>query len=256
METRAYHRLSKNEQVNWYYLSRQYGLKKLFSKFLTIKNKRILDIGCGTGGTTNFLFQFGEVTGLESSDLAIKLINQNYPHLNIIQGNIIDIKSKFENSCFDLCSIFSVLYHKGVSDPSLVLKDVYLKLNKGGFIFWQEPAYPIFRREMDDDVHGNKRFYPSEMCRFIKEAGFKIQFKTHLTFWIFPIALLIVIVYKFKKKKYQKNEQYHSPDLKNPHPFVNKILYIFACFEWWISINLFRLPAGVSYFIVAQKTSE
>lgn len=259
MKDSAYYRLSQQEQINWYYLSRRKGLEGIIKKIISPSGKhlKIADVGCGPGGTTNFLTQFGEVTALEYSEIAINLAKQNYPHLNIIQGSLQEINKAFQNDNFDLCTILSVLYHKNVDSPPTVIKDIGTKLKPGGWLIWQEPVYPVLRREMDDDVQGSRRFLPSEMQQIVNGAGFTIRFKTHLTMWGFPVALIMAQLYKLRaSNREQKQGNYQSPDLKTPNAVINKILYIFARFEWAVALNLFSLPMGVSYLILAQKSTE
>lgn len=257
MEPHVYKRLVEMEQTGWYYVARRNAIRDLIVRFIAPGSKRlkILDIGCGTGGNTNFLATFGDVTGLEPSSLAIKLLIERYPNLKIVKGGAEDIPMKFQRQTFDLCTILGVLCQKGVSNPERVLQDVCAMLKGGGWLIWSEGVYPFLTRQLDEETHGARRFYPRQMCSFLTENGFKIQFKTHLVSWGFPISLALAFLYRFKKDSsaHKKNEADEAPEMKIQNRYINNLLYAITRLEWKLSMDVFPPPFGVSYLILAQK---
>jgi len=64
----AYFDLAQQETTNWYYRARARMLRQVLQKFYqpTAKLRRVLDVGSGTGGTSQVMCEFGSVTGIES----------------------------------------------------------------------------------------------------------------------------------------------------------------------------------------------
>ena len=102
-------------------------------KFINKKTPQILDIGCGTGGTTNFISKWGNVTGVEIDPIAASLAKKRGINVRIHSAQNL----QFPNNHFDLVTIFDVLYHKGIEEHK-VLSEAYRVLKKNGVILISE----------------------------------------------------------------------------------------------------------------------
>jgi len=257
MERETYYRLSASEKTFWYDVARMQGIKDLVIKYISrgSSSLKILDIGSGTGGTTDFLRQFGSVTGLESSDIATQLVQKNYPDFNIVKGNVENIDGLVSEKEFDLITVLNVLYHRNVKDPFSVLKNLKAKLKKNAWLMWNEPVYPLLIRERDEIVHGGRRFLPSQMHNLLLKNNFRICFRTHVSFLGFPVALMSGLRYRFMKRysKSIERKRFQSIDLKPCNKHLNILLYYLARLEWRCAMSVLGIPIGVSYFILAQN---
>ena len=76
------------------------------------KSIKILDLGCGNGSFTHYLFQQGfETTGLDPSESGIALAKQKFPDIEFIQGDIYDLPfDRLENQ-FDYIVSIDVIEH-------------------------------------------------------------------------------------------------------------------------------------------------
>ncbi len=96
------------------------------------KNKKILDIGCGTG---EFLKNYHN---LKNQCLGID-IQQNFKFKNKIGFSLknTDIKSFIKNNKkkFDIIFIFEFLEHLNISDREFLFKNLFKLLNKDSLIF-------------------------------------------------------------------------------------------------------------------------
>ncbi len=256
MESNTYRHLAQIENINWYHLARCQHIKDLILKYIkkdAKENISILDVGCGTGGTTNFLTQFGEVDGLEPSALAIELFQKKYPAIPLYKGGVNEINQLILKNDYDLVTVLGVLYHENIENPLRSLKEINSKIKNNGWIIWHEAAYPSLTRELDKACSGARRFLPGEMLSMLKEAGFKPVFQTHITSYGFPIALFLAKLERFNKDK----SNTHAPvDLKTPNKYLNKILYTIARLELKFAMYIFPLPLGVSYMVIAQKSGH
>ena len=102
-----------------------------FSKF---QNPKILDIGCGNGALLQSIKKekFGYYLGIDKSEIALELINQELKDLNNVELLAKDIDEIDFKNYFD-CVIFNeVLYY--ISKPINTLKRVLNYVNKESII--------------------------------------------------------------------------------------------------------------------------
>jgi SAM-dependent methyltransferase len=258
MHPHAYTTLAAMEPLGWYYQARARSLTRLVARYAASPGKRtrILDVGCGTGGTAQALCQFGQVTGIEPSGLAISLLAKRYPELRVVQGTVADLSTLVAPGSFDLATIMGVLYHRGVADPAAALGEVNRALAPGGWLVWNEGVYPILARTHDQFVHAGRRFRPRQMHRLLAEQGFSVRFASHLLAWGFPIALALGMLHRAKRALFRARsyDAHVSDDRPLARP-LNALLRELTYFEWACSLRRLKMPFGVSYLAIAQKAA-
>src|SRR5574340_816588 len=148
MKPNAYRSMARHEKGNWYYQARARAIEKLVERFIPPRadGLEILDVGCGTGGTTRLLAGYGRVIGVEPSSLAIDLMRAEYPDLPVLQGTVEDLPKLVPGERFDLATVLGVLCHKGVADPAAGLAAIHGRLREGGRILWGDCVYPCLAR--------------------------------------------------------------------------------------------------------------
>ena len=259
MHPDAYSTLAATESVGWYYQARARCVGRLIERFVSPRAAKleILDVGCGTGGTSNALCRYGHVTGLEPSSLAIELLKTRYPRLDVVQGGVQDIVSSFEPGRFDLATILGVLYHRDVADPALALRQAGDVLRPGGWLIWNEGVYPILARAHDEFVEAGRRFRPREMRALLEAEGFRVRFASHLLGWGFPIALVLAAVHRARRRMFpSRSYKDHASDDRPLPRWINAALRELTYFEWSCSLRHIKMPLGVSYLVIAQKPAR
>ncbi len=95
------------------------------------KNKKILDIGAGTGAYSIPLYEMGyDVTAIELVEKNIERFKANNPNVFVSQGDALDL-SRFNDKSFDFILLFGPMYHllndtdkiKALNEAKRVLKD-------------------------------------------------------------------------------------------------------------------------------------
>jgi SAM-dependent methyltransferase len=259
MHPQAYATLTAVESSGWYYQARARCLRRLVARFCAADGQslRILDVGCGTGGTSQALCRFGDVTGLEPSALAVELLHKRYPDMRVLQGSVDDLQSLVEPGSFDLATILGVLYHRCVADPAAALRQVHRALAGGGWLVWNEAVHPILARSHDEFVDAGRRFRPREMHALLAGAGFSVRLASHLVGWGFPIGLGLGVLHRAGRRLFGRRsfERHVSDDRPLPRP-LNALLRELTYFEWRCTLGRLKMPLGVSYLAIAQKASR
>ncbi len=92
-------------------------------------DRRLLDAGCGRGGTAAYLQQhgWGRVTGVDIEAESVERARSTYPGVRFEAADIADLSGRFENR-FDAVAMFNVLYaiadhHAALSSLAAVARD-------------------------------------------------------------------------------------------------------------------------------------
>ncbi|MCX8166521.1 MAG: class I SAM-dependent methyltransferase [Candidatus Micrarchaeota archaeon] len=101
-----------------------------------LKNKRILDAGCGSGEKSIYcaLHKANEVLGIDMSENSLKIANtlKNYLNVDNVHFENLELeKLNFENE-FDLCMCIGVLHH--IYEHEKVLNNLLKSLKRNGII--------------------------------------------------------------------------------------------------------------------------
>ncbi len=97
---------------------------------LSVKQAKILDLGCGPGWYTEKFVQFGQVTGVDLSTEAIAMAKSRFPNITFLAGNLYEISLPSEH--FDIVVSQEVIDH--VEDRLSFLNRVADVLKVGGYL--------------------------------------------------------------------------------------------------------------------------
>ncbi|MBR5951213.1 MAG: bifunctional demethylmenaquinone methyltransferase/2-methoxy-6-polyprenyl-1,4-benzoquinol methylase UbiE [Actinomycetaceae bacterium] len=101
---------------------------------------KILDLACGTGASTASFAKAGaDVIGCDFSEGMIREGLRRRPHLNLIQGDAMDLP--FEDESFDVVTMSYGL--RNVQDPMKALEEMYRVVRPGGKLVISEFSTPV-----------------------------------------------------------------------------------------------------------------
>ncbi len=100
-------------------------------KFLDLLNgKNVLDIGCGVGSLTNYIYRKGfNVTGIDLADEMLRIAKQKYKDINFVR---MDMKNITLNQKYDGISVLYSLFHLSKNEVINVLPKYHELLNEKG----------------------------------------------------------------------------------------------------------------------------
>lgn len=139
-----------------------------------LKNKKILDFGCGWGGFLNRLKKIKSLTGVELRNECINFIKKNLKKISIT-NNINNLKEKY-----NIITLFHVLEH--TPHQVQTLKMLKSKLLKKGKIIIEVPSAQDFLLNFDEFKDFKKFTFWSEhlilhtensLKKILNKAGFK-----------------------------------------------------------------------------------
>lgn len=223
----------------WYRANREFSLDLIANNLPLSRRLRILDIGCGAGGTTTALKKFGSVTGIDCHPLAIQLASRHHiNHLYLANSNHLP----FPDSSFHLVTCFDVLYHQQVNLDQTI-SEIFRVLKPRGTLLIREPAFSFLAGSHDVVVGGARRFSAGQIKRLLVPMGFSIKKLTYFNL----ISLLPLLA--FRKIKRQSSSDIHP--IWNP---LNQLGYYMLRAESKIAKYL-NLPFGSSIYCVCIKKS-
>lgn len=247
MKAQEYAALFDAEQKHWWFKNLRnevvYWIQKA-APATSAAQKKLLDLGCGTGGLLCHLqsrFENLAAFGLDYYGMALDLAKQRtrYP---LVRG---DVKTlPFRKATFDFITCLDVLYtQEAYPGFQQTLRDVYALLRENGIFILQLPAFEFLKSRHDLNCHGMHRFTAAEIRAGLRRAGFrryKIYYRYNL---LFGAAWLV--------RKILRREENESQVL-TPGPFANFLLQAYFAGESRLNKSV-PVPFGLSVFAVAYR---
>lgn len=230
-----------HQDTLWWYQGMRAINESLLTKYLPKKkNLKILDAGCGPGAALLYLKKFGDVTGVDISDEALKYASKRG---KVKKGDIASLP--FKDKTFDVVVCFDLLYHKWVNTKKAI-SEIVRVLKPGGIFLVREPAFDWFRSSEDIASQTRHRFTKEELRRELS-SSFEVLKLTYVNFFLFPLAFIkrIPEVIGIKKKR-------GVSDLQTVSPLLNKLLFSIFQQEQFLLHHL-NFPFGTSVIAVARK---
>lgn len=185
MDLSVYHRFYEVEERHWWFVGRRAIVKALLDDMTdspAAGPRRLLDVGCGTGGMMPLLSEYGAVTGIDSEPVALDYCRKRgFTDLHLL--------SEFRaEEPYDVVALFDVLEH--VADEAGFLAWTRGLVRPGGRIILTVPANPWLWSRHDDLNHHQRRYTRKTVVAALEAAGFHVERATHFNFWLFPVAIL------------------------------------------------------------------
>lgn len=246
MKQSEYATMFEMEDAHWWFLGHRRLYLTLLEKYCPrAARSRVLDAGCGTGGTTRWFldtFQPARLEGVELSEEGVSRCRQRG-----LQGiRLCSVEEiPFPDRGFDLVTCFNVLYHMEVKSDLDALVEMRRVLVPGGYLLISLPALKILKGRHDLAVEGVRRYHASDVRRLLAEAGFEPVRVTYFSFLLLPVMILFRL---FRKPK--EGGEVCSDFFLPPAP-VNKLLEHILAFEARLARS-WNLPLGSTVVALAR----
>jgi SAM-dependent methyltransferase len=230
------------DRLWWYSGMRSISGSILEEGLKTLKNPRVLDVGCGTGYSMLWLSRRlggADCFGVDPSPRAAEL----WPLKNIETSSIASATSlPFPAETFDLVTGFDVAYQLDRDGAAQAFHEFSRVLKPQGLLLIREPAYDWLRGSHDSAVGTRHRFTRRELVRLLSDAGFAIRRATYAN----ALLLWLAIPYRL----FSRGE---TSDVKPVSATMNRLLEAVLRIEAAI-IRRTSLPAGLSIVILGERS--
>ncbi|HUS51813.1 MAG TPA: methyltransferase domain-containing protein [Candidatus Paceibacterota bacterium] len=172
-----------------------------------IKNKEVLDIGCGYGWCElNFLKrEVSKIVGMEISENDLKTAKEN------VQNNRVDFKVAravnlpFENKSFDTVVAWEVIEHIPKNTETSMFKEVYRVLKPGGCFYLSTPHKSLLTNILDPAwwLIGHRHYSLKNLSKFAQNNNFEIMESKVVGSWwtLFSIIDLYISKWILRRNK-------------------------------------------------------
>jgi len=240
MEETAYSLMHEIEDRLWWYRGRRRVCFDLLDRFLApAPERRILDVGCGTGYNMAHLRKYGSVQGVDMSEEALRFCRQR-GEMNVALHRAGELP--FPDQSFELLTAFDVLEH--IEDDRGALREFDRLLVPGGWLLIYTPALPWMYNEHDRKVEHKRRYVKAELMDKLDQAGFEIKHLSYVNLLILPVVLLARLFYKLRPGS-------HAEMQVPPEPF-NWFFTALSYLEARL-VNGPALPYGMTLVALARK---
>lgn len=248
MDPDFYRETFVSEDWDWWHVGRRRILARVLGRALRQAGLpdtglRMLDVGCGTGGTTAFLGRGHRVTGCELDAQAAAFTRGR--GLDVARGSVEALP--FRDASFDLVTCLDVLEHH--RDDLAVARETLRVLRPGGLLLVTVPCFGFLWGPHDVLSHHERRYVLPELTRLLERAGGEFLRASYFNAFLFPVAALVQFARRIARGGAEAKAASDLPQ-GGPGP-VNAILReILAAEGPWLAGH--RLPFGISAFAIAR----
>ncbi|MGD9496259.1 MAG: class I SAM-dependent methyltransferase [Armatimonadota bacterium] len=234
------------EDSYWWFIGRRRIVRRLIERYgPRHRPLRILDAGCGTGGTLVALEGLGELWGCDISPEALEMCRSRR-EWELCCCSV--QRLGFAAESFDVVVSADVLEH--VEDDEGAVREMARVLRPGGLLVAAVPAHMWLWSEHDEALHHLRRYHRRRLRDLLQGAGLEIRKLTEAVM----LALPAVLVYRGLRRLTRRREGPRTSLVRLPAP-LNCLLVRLLDIENAL-IALGSLPLGTSLVAAAAKPAR
>ena len=209
MEEAEFQAILEHEERHWWYRGRLRIVRHQVARLGLPPGARILDAGCGSGRVLDELAQYGSVTGIDASPVAVAAAEAR-GH-DVSRARVEELP--FPDGSFDLVTCLDVIEH--TPDDLRALSELVRVTRPGGYLFVTVPAYQSLW-SAHDERNGHQRRYRRWNLRQVAEsAGWQLVRDTHFNSLLLPPAAAVRLAER-KRRHEQRSELAMTPRWLGP----------------------------------------
>ena len=229
------------EETHWWYRAQHRLIfQTLEAEVPDWREKKILDVGCGTGAILKQLGNPERNVGIDLAPEAISFCRERGLG-NVEQGDIHALP--FPDASFDALICSSVLYHQWVGDVEGAVREMRRVLRTGGVLLINVPAFAFLHSAHDEAVMTARRFRKPEIRQLLRKQNFRIQRLTYWTTFLFPLA---IVARTLGGSKMGRDFETEGASI------TQRALGVIMAFELRL-LRKISMPFGVALLAVARK---
>lgn len=251
MEPGEHEVMSRAEERHWWYLGLRDLLGRVLAREVRVPAPRILDAGCGTGANLRLardLLRPAYLGGFDAEPAALALARSKVPEADLYPGDVCD--PELHVDALDLVLSVDVIYVPGGERARPGLRRLADRLDRGGLLVLEVPAYDWLYSEHDAAVHGTQRFTAREVRVLLEGVGLRVELLTYRLCALFPLVVLTRLprLTRPGRRSAPRSELHEEPS-----PRVGRALLSVLRAENAAILSGARMPFGSSVFALARK---
>lgn len=191
MNPAEYEAMYRVEDTLWWYVGMRAIVRALVGTRLDAAD-RVLDAGCGTGGTLAWWQRRAGQAGVRRGfgiDLSSDALDFGSRRglERLARGSVSALP--YADRSFDGVLSLDVIYHLDVADDRRALAEIARVTRPGGWACVRVPAFDSLRSAHDVAVHTRERYRLPRLAARVAGAGLEIDRATYANAFLFPAAI-------------------------------------------------------------------
>ena len=245
MNPELYDAHDRLEDRHWWFEGRRRVIRSVLRRHLLPRaHRKILDVGCGTGGMFPLLMEFGEVDGAEASPDALERARRKFPSRRIESCSLPD---SLPEGTWDVATAFDVIEH--LDAPIESLRAMASRVPFDGQVVVTVPAFQFLWSQHDVVNHHRRRYSRLDLVSALSSAGLKVTFVSYFNTLLFPAVAGARLLERLMPSRFGSSEA----DLEETPGPLNQVLTTLFGSER-LAVGRTQLPFGVSLIAVAQRS--
>ena len=243
--------LAEVENHQFWFVARRKLIRETLGRVVPdLGERRLFDIGCGSGGMLAYLASTGiPLAGACDAYLeSLQLVRRRTeaPLVLIDEGRLPPLAPGYS-----LLTLFDVLEHIDADEETLRL--LHSVLLPGGVLALTVPAHPFLFDEMDRIAHHRRRYRRRELLEKLQSAGFEVRLLTHFMSILVPSLLVVRSLGRLLAPRLEASAR-RDTELRVV-PFLNGAMLALLSLERYF-IRFRPLPFGTSILAVATRRGD
>lgn len=243
MKKRQYQELFELEETYWWFVGRRKLARQMVERYVGRNGLRLLDAGCGTGGTLSKMTGLGELHGLDFSPYALSFTRKRGFNL-LAAGDLTAMP--YRGEAFDAVLSCDVLEHLDSDRGGLA--EMTRVLRPGGHLVLTLPAHQFLWSEHDEALYHQRRYSAQQVRAMLQEAGLEVVKLSPVV----TAAFLPILVFRLMQHLRRHRPDEPKTDLRVlPRPLNALLVATLSLENWWLRVA--NLPVGTSLVAVGRK---
>jgi SAM-dependent methyltransferase len=235
------------EDRHWWFVGRRNIFTRLLDRYVGPDpggERRVLDVGCGTGTMLGYLERYGRPEGVDAEPAAVEFCRRRGV-TTVTQAAVPPLP--FEDERFGLVTAFDFVEH--VDDDAGTLGEIRRVLRPGGIFMATVPAYRFLWGNQDEVAHHKRRYTAPEFRSDLEAAGFAPRRITYFNSLLFPPIAAVRLARKLVPAGGEPRSDFEMTDEEG---LTNRALARIFSAEGEV-LTRRDIPFGVSVLAIAAR---